>query len=52
MITLEIVATDVSVTISRVNPYQAIDELMAYILAISLEKIEVTNIASFSKFPV
>jgi hypothetical protein len=25
---------------------------MAYILEISLEKIEVTNIASFSKFPV
>jgi len=52
MITLEIVATDVSVTINRVNPYQAIVELMAYKLEMNLEKSEVTNIASFSKFPV
>ncbi len=52
MITLEIVTTDVIVTIKSVIPYQEIVELMAYRLEISLEKIEVTNIASFSKFPV
>jgi hypothetical protein len=46
------VATEVSITTKRVNPYHAIVELIEYILEIDFEKIEVTNIASFSKFPV
>jgi hypothetical protein len=44
--------TEVSVTTKSVSPYQEIVELIAYILEINLEKIEVTNIASFSKLPV
>ena len=40
------------VTINKVIPYQAIVELIAYKAEINLEKSEVTNIPSFSKFPV